>query len=117
MVVLIGELMKQADRYIADGLHPRIIAEVGACCLAGCVECDRVWAAATSLGSSQGRGAGCVLHLQHHNRLLPHPLPACLLPHPAPPRLPAWLPRLSACRGMRLPRRTCWSSWMGSRRQ
>jgi hypothetical protein len=40
MVVLIGELMKQADRYIADGLHPRIIAEVGACCwvvFQGCV--------------------------------------------------------------------------------
>ena len=29
MVILIGELMKQAERYIADGLHPRIIAEVG----------------------------------------------------------------------------------------
>lgn len=28
MVILIGELMKQAERYIADGLHPRIIAEV-----------------------------------------------------------------------------------------
>lgn len=27
MVILIGELMKQAERYIADGLHPRIIAE------------------------------------------------------------------------------------------
>ena len=30
MVCLIGELMKHAERYIADGLHPRIIAEVGA---------------------------------------------------------------------------------------
>ena len=29
MVILIGELMKQAERYITDGLHPRIIAEVG----------------------------------------------------------------------------------------
>ena len=28
MVILIGELMKQAERYMADGLHPRIIAEV-----------------------------------------------------------------------------------------
>lgn len=26
-VVLIGELLKQAERYISDGLHPRIIAE------------------------------------------------------------------------------------------
>ena len=30
MVCLIGELMKHAERYIADGLHPRIIAEVQA---------------------------------------------------------------------------------------
>jgi hypothetical protein len=29
MVILIGELMKQAERYIADGLHPRVITEVG----------------------------------------------------------------------------------------
>lgn len=28
MVVLIGELMKQAERYISEGVHPRIIAEV-----------------------------------------------------------------------------------------
>lgn len=27
MVVLIGELMKQAERYISEGVHPRIIAE------------------------------------------------------------------------------------------
>ena len=26
-VVLIGELLKQAERYISDGLHPRIITE------------------------------------------------------------------------------------------
>lgn len=26
-VILIGELMKQAERYIADGVHPRVIAE------------------------------------------------------------------------------------------
>lgn len=30
MVVLIGELMKQAERYISEGLHPRIIAEARA---------------------------------------------------------------------------------------
>lgn len=33
MVVLIGELMKQAERYISEGLHPRIIAEVRQLCL------------------------------------------------------------------------------------
>lgn len=27
MVILIGELMKQAERYLSDGLHPRIVAE------------------------------------------------------------------------------------------
>lgn len=27
MVVFIGELMKQAERYINEGLHPRIIVE------------------------------------------------------------------------------------------
>lgn len=26
-VLLIGELLKQADNYISDGLHPRLIAE------------------------------------------------------------------------------------------
>lgn len=26
-VVLIGELLKQAERYISDGLHPRVITE------------------------------------------------------------------------------------------
>lgn len=26
-VLLIGELLKQADRYIAEGLHPRVIAD------------------------------------------------------------------------------------------
>lgn len=26
MVLFIGELLKQADRYISEGLHPRIIA-------------------------------------------------------------------------------------------
>lgn len=26
-VLLIGELLKQADNYIADGLHPRLVAE------------------------------------------------------------------------------------------
>lgn len=26
-VVLIGELLKQSERYLADGLHPRVIAE------------------------------------------------------------------------------------------
>ena len=28
MVVFIGELMKQAERYISDGLHPRVVVEV-----------------------------------------------------------------------------------------
>jgi len=40
MVVLIGELMKQAERYIAEGLHPRIIAEasgVSLCCCCCCI--------------------------------------------------------------------------------
>lgn len=27
VVLLVGELLKQADRYIAEGLHPRIITE------------------------------------------------------------------------------------------
>ena len=27
MVVFIGELMKQAERYISEGLHPRIIVD------------------------------------------------------------------------------------------
>jgi len=27
VVLLVGELMKQADRYIAEGLHPRIITD------------------------------------------------------------------------------------------
>lgn len=26
-VILIGELLKQAERYISDGLHPRIVTE------------------------------------------------------------------------------------------
>jgi chaperonin GroEL (HSP60 family) len=26
-VILIGELLKQAERYISDGLHPRVITE------------------------------------------------------------------------------------------
>ena len=26
-VLLIGELLKQADRYIAEGLHPRVITD------------------------------------------------------------------------------------------
>lgn len=26
-VVLIGELLKQAERYISDGLHPRVVTE------------------------------------------------------------------------------------------
>ena len=28
MVIFIGELMKQAERYVAEGLHPRVIVEV-----------------------------------------------------------------------------------------
>ena len=93
MVVLIGELMKQADRYIADGLHPRIIAEVGACCLAGCVECDRVWAAATSLGSSQGWGAGCVLQPSTTIDCCPTPcLSACCPTLPCPACVPSPTP-------------------------
>lgn len=27
VVLLVGELLKQADRYIAEGLHPRVIAD------------------------------------------------------------------------------------------
>ena len=27
IVLLVGELMKQAERYISEGLHPRIITE------------------------------------------------------------------------------------------
>ena len=27
-VLLIGELMKQAERYLSEGLHPRVIVEV-----------------------------------------------------------------------------------------
>lgn len=27
VVLLVGELLKQADRYISEGLHPRIITE------------------------------------------------------------------------------------------
>ena len=27
-VLLIGELMKQAERYLGEGLHPRVIVEV-----------------------------------------------------------------------------------------
>jgi T-complex protein 1 subunit zeta len=27
VVLLVGELLKQADRYIAEGLHPRIITD------------------------------------------------------------------------------------------
>lgn len=30
MVIFIGELMKQAERYISEGLHPRVIVEVRA---------------------------------------------------------------------------------------
>lgn len=26
-VLLVGELLKQAERYLAEGLHPRVIAE------------------------------------------------------------------------------------------
>ena len=28
-VLLIGELMKQAERYLNEGCHPRVLAEVG----------------------------------------------------------------------------------------
>ena len=28
-VLLIGELMKQSERYLNEGLHPRIIVDVG----------------------------------------------------------------------------------------
>lgn len=28
MIIFIGELMKQAERYIGEGLHPRVIVEV-----------------------------------------------------------------------------------------
>ena len=45
MVCLIGELMKHAERYIADGLHPRIIAEVQA---------------GRKCGREGGREEGCV---------------------------------------------------------
>lgn len=27
VVLLVGELLKQADRYIAEGLHPRVITD------------------------------------------------------------------------------------------
>jgi T-complex protein 1 subunit zeta len=27
VVLLVGELLKQADRYISEGLHPRVIAD------------------------------------------------------------------------------------------
>ena len=27
MVLLVGELLKQADRYISEGLHPRIVTD------------------------------------------------------------------------------------------
>lgn len=27
MVLLVGELLKQADRYISEGLHPRVITD------------------------------------------------------------------------------------------
>lgn len=27
MVLLVGELLKQADRYISEGVHPRVIGE------------------------------------------------------------------------------------------
>lgn len=29
IVLLIGELMKQAERYLSEGSHPRVIVEVG----------------------------------------------------------------------------------------
>jgi T-complex protein 1 subunit zeta len=29
IVLLIGELMKQAERYLQEGSHPRVIVEVG----------------------------------------------------------------------------------------
>ncbi len=30
-VLFIGELMKQAERYLGEGLHPRIIVDVSSC--------------------------------------------------------------------------------------
>lgn len=27
MVLLVGELLKQADRYISEGLHPRVLTD------------------------------------------------------------------------------------------
>ena len=30
-VLFIGELMKQAERYLGEGLHPRVIVEVSKC--------------------------------------------------------------------------------------
>lgn len=37
-VLFIGELMKQAERYLAEGLHPRVIVDVS------CLFCDHLQA-------------------------------------------------------------------------
>lgn len=63
MVILIGELMKQAERYIADGLHPRIIAEVRMCPQPAQpqqgLRCRREGTVASPTGAAFPAGLGC----------------------------------------------------------
>ena len=64
-VLLIGELMKQAERYLSEGTHPRVLVEVR----------DK------SVTSRDDQPAPC-----HHLSLIPSPLPSGASPHtPLPP--------------------------------
>jgi hypothetical protein len=70
IILLIGELLKQAGRYLGEGSHPRVIVEVGG---VGCVcVCVCVWGGWGWVGVGglvggwvgevwgMGRGEGCV---------------------------------------------------------
>lgn len=49
MVLMIGELMKAAERFLAEGTHPRVIVDVSGCVCA-CVCCGCVTAAVCTAG-------------------------------------------------------------------
>lgn len=110
MVVLIGELMKQAERYISEGLHPRIIAEARA-------------GVAPGLGlvpDAVGMGAAAAQRF-HHKTCVPASTakpPSCM--HTIAATVSSHSScgcAMAVCRATRSPSATCCSSWRASKRR